>query len=49
VVLDIFTRRIVGWCIADAETATLFKPLFDDPVAKHDIMPGQLTLHATTR
>jgi putative transposase len=46
VILDIFSRRVVGWCVADAETATLFKPLFDDAVAKHNIMPGQLTLHA---
>ena len=46
VILDIFSRRVVGWCIADAESATLFKPLFDDAVTKHDIPPGQLTLHA---
>ncbi len=46
VILDIFSRRVVGWCVADAETATLFKPLFDDAVTKHNIMPGQLTLHA---
>ena len=30
----------------DAETAALFKPLIDDAVLKHDIAPGQLTLHA---
>jgi putative transposase len=46
VILDIFSRRVVGWHIADAETAALFKPLFDDAVVKHDIAPGQLTLHA---
>ena len=46
VILDIFSRRVVAWCIADAETATLFKPLFDDAVAKHQVPPGQLTLHA---
>ena len=46
VILDIFSRRVVGWHIADAETAALFKPLFDDAVVKHDITPGQLTLHA---
>ncbi len=46
VILDIFSRRVVGWCIADAESASLFRPLFDDAVAKHDIRPGQLTLHA---
>ena len=35
VIIDIFSRRIVGWHIADAETAALFKPLFDDAVVKH--------------
>ena len=37
---------MVGWCVADAESATLFKPLFDDAIAKHNVPPGQLTLHA---
>jgi putative transposase len=46
VIIDIFSRRIVAWQIADAESAVLFKPLFDDAVVKHDIAPGQLTLHA---
>ena len=46
VILDIFSRRVVGWCVADAETATLFRPLFDDAIAKHHVPPGQLTLHA---
>lgn len=46
VILDIFSRRVVGWCVADAESATLFKVLFDDAIAKQAIMPGQLTLHA---
>src|ERR1700732_2905923 len=46
VILDIFTRPVVGWCVADAESATRFKPLFDDAIAKHDVPPGQLTLHA---
>ena len=46
VILDIFSRRVVGWCVADAESAALFKPLFDDAIAKHNVPPGQLTLHA---
>ena len=45
VILDIFSRRVVSWCVADAETATLARPLFDDAVAKHRVPPGQLTLH----
>jgi transposase InsO family protein len=46
VILDIFSRRVVGWCIADAETATLFKPLFEEAMQNHAVSPGQLTLHA---
>ena len=46
VVLDIYSRRVVGWQIAEAETATLFEPLFHETVAKHNVPPGQLTLHA---
>src|SRR6202012_1217721 len=34
VILDIFSRRVVGWCVADAESAVLFKPLFDDRQAQ---------------
>jgi putative transposase len=46
VILDIFSRRVVGWCLADAENAVLFKALFDDTVVKHDVSAGQLTLHS---
>jgi putative transposase len=46
VILDIFSRRVVGWCVADSESAALFKPLFEDAVAKQHVPPGQLTLHA---
>ena len=46
VIIDIFSRRIVAWQIADAESAALFKPLFDDAIVKHNVAPGQLTLHA---
>jgi len=46
VIIDIFSRRVVAWLIADAETAALFKLLFQDAAAKHGVLPGQLTLHA---
>jgi putative transposase len=46
VILDIFSRRVVGWRVADAESATLFRPLFEDAIAKHNVPRGQLTLHA---
>jgi transposase InsO family protein len=46
VIIDIFSRRVVGWRIADTENAILFKELFHDVVARNDVTPGQLTLHA---
>ena len=46
VIIDIFSRRVVGWCVADRESATLFTALFNDAIAKHSVPPGQLTLHA---
>lgn len=46
VILDIFSRRVVGWCIANAESATLFKALFEETLVKNAVPPGQLTLHA---
>lgn len=46
VILDIFSRRVVGWQIATAETTALFEPLFHETFAKHNVPPGQLTLHA---
>jgi putative transposase len=46
VILDIFSRRVVGWCVADGESATLLRPLFDDAIAKHNVPAGQLTLRA---
>ena len=46
VILDIFSRRVVGWRIEHAESAIQFKALFKDAMAKHAIPPDQLTLHA---
>ncbi len=46
VIIDIFSRRVVGWCVADAENAAMFKELFEDTIVKHQVPPDQLTLHA---
>lgn len=46
VIIDIYSRRVVGWCVADSESAVRFKALFDDAIRKHRVTPGQLTLHA---
>lgn len=46
VILDIYSRRVMGWRIADSENAILFKELFHDVVACNAVPTGQLTLHA---
>jgi putative transposase len=46
VILDIFSRYVVGWMIAARETAELAKQLIADTVEKQNIDPGTLTLHA---
>ncbi len=46
VILDIFSRYVVGWMIALREAAHLAEQLIADTVAKHHIAPGTLTLHA---
>ena len=45
-ILDIFSRYVVGWMIALREAAHLAEQLIADTVAKHHIAPGTLTLHA---
>lgn len=46
VILDIYSRYVVGWMLAPHERATLAQLLIDDTVSKHSIDPNQLTLHA---
>ena len=46
VILDIFSRHVVGWLLADHESAELAQQLIAQTVARHDIEPGKLTLHA---
>lgn len=46
VVLDIFSRYVVGWMIAHAERAALAKRLIDETCAKEAVEPGTLTVHA---
>jgi putative transposase len=46
VILDIFSRYIVGWMIAAREAAELAEQLIADTVDKQNIVPGTLTLHA---
>ena len=46
VILDIFSRYVVGWMVAPKESAALAERLIDDACAKQAIAPNQLTLHA---
>jgi len=46
VILDIFSRYVVGWMVALRETAELAEQLIAETVAKHNIPPNTLTLHA---
>lgn len=46
VIMDIFSRCVVGWMIAGRESAELARRLIEDTVEKQEIEPGQLTIHA---
>jgi len=46
VILDIFSRYVVGWMIAHQESTALAKKLIAQSCARQGILPGQLTLHA---
>ena len=46
VVLDIFSRYVVAWCVAPSESGELAKELIADAVARHRVPPDQLTIHA---
>jgi hypothetical protein len=46
VILDIFSRYVVGWMVAPHESAVLAERLIADTCTKQGIASGQLTLHA---
>lgn len=46
VILDIYSRYVVGWMIAHREAATLAKRLIEDTCEKQRIEAKQLTIHA---
>jgi putative transposase len=46
VILDIYSRYVVGWMVAHREHAELAERLIAETIAKQDIPAGQLTLHA---
>jgi putative transposase len=46
VIMDVYSRYVVGWLLADRESATLAQRLIEHSIRKHKIRPGQLTIHA---
>jgi len=46
VILDIFSRYVVGWMVAYRESAILAQRLIDQTITRQAIVPGTLTLHA---
>jgi putative transposase len=46
VIVDVFSRYVVGWMISERETAELAEAFIAETCAKEAICPDQLTLHA---
>ena len=46
VLLDLFSRYVVGWLIAESATAALGRRLIRECAEREEIVPGQLTIHA---
>jgi putative transposase len=46
VILDVFSRYVVGWMVAYEESAALAKRLIEATCTRQGIVPGQLTMHA---
>jgi len=46
VILDIFSRYVVGWLVSHREQDALAKRFIEETSIKQGIVPGQLTVHA---
>jgi putative transposase len=46
VLIDIFSRYVVGWLLADGEDAALARKLVGESCERQNIQPGQLNVHA---
>lgn len=46
VILDVFSRYVVGWMLAHRESAALAERLIKSTVEREEIVPGRLTIHA---
>jgi transposase InsO family protein len=46
VILDVFSRYVVGWMVAHREAAVLAERLINESCQRQGIVPRQLTIHA---
>jgi len=46
VIIDIYSRYVIAWCVAAAETGDLAKEFIDSALTAQGVGRGQLTLHA---
>lgn len=46
VIIDIYSRYVVGWMLADRESSVLAKRLIEHAVDSQGVVRGQLTVHA---
>jgi putative transposase len=46
VIIDVFSRYVVGWMVADRESAELAKRLISETIRKQKADPSHLTIHA---
>jgi putative transposase len=46
VILDVFSRYVVGWMLAHKESRELARKLIAATLEREEIVPGQLTIHA---
>jgi putative transposase len=46
VLLDVFSRYVVGWLLAHEESAVLAQGLISEAYRKENVQPGQLVVHA---
>jgi putative transposase len=45
-ILDVFSRYITGWCVANTESARIAGDLFEESATRFGVRPGQLHVHA---
>lgn len=46
VILDVYSRYVVGWTVQHRESATVAEQLIEQATRQQQIRPGQLTIHA---